>query len=166
MPRPILRPIVIPIGPSIAYVPLTRGFFALIDSDDVEAAKGNWHVVGPMKNGDYYAKRTLPNRKDVYLHRVLKQSPEGMEIDHKSGNGLDDRQDNLRTATRAENCRNGKSCNSLGFKGVDKNKNRFRAAIIVNRKKIYLGSYKTPEEAHAAYCLAAREHHGEFARMK
>lgn len=30
-----IRPIIVPVGPSIAYVPLTRGLFSLIDIEDV-----------------------------------------------------------------------------------------------------------------------------------
>jgi hypothetical protein len=35
---------------------------------------------------------------------------------------------------------------------------------MVNWKQISLGVYKTPEEAHAAYVVAAKQYFGEFAR--
>jgi len=40
---------------------------------------------------------------------------------------------------------------------------RWVAQINANGKKIFLGHYDTPEEAHAAYKEAALKHFGEFA---
>jgi hypothetical protein len=47
---------------------------------------------------------------------------------------------------------------------VSKNKGAetFRSRIEVNGKKIYLGSFRTPEEAHIAYIAASLEYHGAF----
>ena len=36
--------------------------------------------------------------------------------------------------------------------------------IVVRGRRNYLGTYDTPEEAHEAYCKAAKEHFGEYAR--
>ena len=44
-------------------------------------------------------------------------------------------------------------------------KNGFVAKTKKDGKSIYLGYYRTPEEAHAAYCATARRLHGEFARF-
>jgi hypothetical protein len=41
---------------------------------------------------------------------------------------------------------------------------KWYAQISVNRKPTRLGSFHTEDEAHAAYCIAARRVHGEFAR--
>lgn len=43
------------------------------------------------------------------LHREIMNPPEGMVIDHKNHNPLDNRRDNLRICTQAENTRNRKS---------------------------------------------------------
>lgn len=53
--------------------------------------------------------------------------------------------------------------NAAGFKGVNSIGKRWRARITVLGLRIDLGSYDTPEEAHAAYCAAARTYFGEFA---
>ena len=40
--------------------------------------------------------------------------------------------------------------------------NRWRSSIGYNRKYAYLGTYDTPELAHAVYCYVAKRLHGEF----
>jgi|SRR5882762_6317287 len=69
---------------------------------------------------------------------------------------------------RIENAHNRKVSkkNKSGFKGVNKatEANRWQATIKAKGKKIYLGIFHTPEEAHAAYVEAATRLFGEFAR--
>lgn len=94
-----------------------------------------------------------------YVHGVW---PE--EIDHINRDRSDTRLANLRIATHSQNMMN-KTCHKrgiTGFKGVFKKRKSFEAAISVNGKKVRLGTFKTPEEAHAAYCRAARDICGEF----
>jgi hypothetical protein len=88
-------------------------------------------------------------------------------MDHKDGNPADNRWDNLRPATLAENNRNrviGKN-NTSGFKGVSWHKavGKWTTAIRAGGKLVHLGYFVTAEEAHAAYCRAAEVHYGEFA---
>ena len=91
------------------------------------------------------------------------------QIDHRDGDPLNDAFDNLREATNAENCRNRsvKVTNRLGIKGVSKavgKRHGYQTAICVDGKKKYLGYFKTPELAKAAYDAAAARVHGAFAR--
>ena len=65
-------------------------------------------------------------------------------------------------ATFLENIRNSRSANPLG-KGVYKNGRGFQAQIRHNGKKYYLGTFRTPEEAAAAYKAAADLYYGKFA---
>lgn len=85
-------------------------------------------------------------------------------LDHEKGVRNDNRIEKLREATNTENCRNGKlpKHNTSGFKGATKFRGRWAARIKVNRKCIHLGMFDTPEQAHEAYCKAAREMHGSF----
>lgn len=94
------------------------------------------------------------------------------EVNHINGIRSDDRFANLRDVTptqRSQNTR-GKIKNRAGLKGVIerqyKHITRYQTDIRVNGKKIYLGSYDTAEEAYAAYCKAATQYFGEFARLK
>lgn len=87
-------------------------------------------------------------------------------IDHINGNSLDNRIANLRLATNSQNHMNQRvrRDSKLGLKGVHRVGNRFQARIQKDGKRLNLGLFGTPEEAHAAYCKAAHEMFGEFAR--
>lgn len=64
---------------------------------------------------------------------------------------------------REQNC-NRKCYSKSGYKGVYSKGYGFKACTTVNKKMIYLGFRRTPEEAHQLYCDAARQHYGEFGR--
>ena len=95
--------------------------------------------------------------------------PENL-IDHKDGNGLNNRWVNLRPATKRQNAANtgAPRNNTSGFKGVSllKKTGRYRAYITQDGRQRSLGNYDTAEAAHAAYAAAAAEVYGEFARAK
>jgi hypothetical protein len=85
-------------------------------------------------------------------------------IDHINENPYDNRLCNLRLDIGRENEQNKSNPNTnnkSGFRGVHwyKAGNSWRAFIKIKGKQLYLGSYDTPEEAHAAYLCAKKEHH-------
>lgn len=90
-------------------------------------------------------------------------------IDHKNMDKVDNRWDNLREATVAQNGWNAKAQkhNKSGFKGVIlcRPTGRYYAQICANGQRHHLGHFATPEEARAAYVAAAAKYHGEFARV-
>jgi len=86
------------------------------------------------------------------------------ELDHVNGDKLDNRIENLRLATRAENNANTKCRSKVGLKGVVKVRNRYRAGITIDRQFHYIGLFATAEEAHAAYLVRAQMAFGEFHR--
>lgn len=91
--------------------------------------------------------------------------PEG-HIDHKNRITSDNRISNLRECTVAQNMANArcKKTNKSGVKGVSITKfGKFHAAIKMNGKKVYLGSYPTAEEASDVYMEKLRELYGDFA---
>jgi hypothetical protein len=89
------------------------------------------------------------------------------EVDHRNPEAPgDNRWAQLRPATRNQNQANCRSHNRTGFKGVYHEGKRFGAQIRYANKTQYLGNYVSPELAHSAYAKAARELHGDFARLQ
>jgi len=106
-----------------------------------------------------------------YLHRIIMCAPEGMEVDHKNLNKLDNRRQNLRICSHSGNMMNRvkQNNNTSGYKGVCADKRRkkkpYKARITANKKTFCLGGFKKPDEAGAAYAKAAKRYHGKFARV-
>jgi hypothetical protein len=156
----------------VAYVTLTRGYEAIIDAADVPLVEGrNWYAL--VQSHSVYVVRKGKRGSElrsVYLHRVIMGDPNGLQIDHKDGDGLNNRRYNLRVATKFQNMHNMRISrrNTSGFKGVswDAAACKWRAWIGLNRKRKHLGVFDSPEEAHAAYCRASEKYHGEFGRTE
>ena len=131
-----------------------------------------WIVYGTRYN--LYAvrnKKISPNEtRTVRLHREIMNAPTGLLVDHKNGNSLDNRRDNLRLATHFQNscnARKSKSNFTSQYKGVQfrKKKNRWISVIYYHQKAIWLGTFKSEIDAAKAYDEAAKKYHGEFARL-
>lgn len=87
------------------------------------------------------------------------------QIDHINGDKADNRICNLRDVTAAINTQNQRrahSRNKLGLMGVFAFEGKFRSAVELSGKKTYLGTFDTPEAAHAAYLQAKRQLHPGF----
>jgi hypothetical protein len=94
-----------------------------------------------------------------YLH--YGEWPDG-HIDHINGIRNDNRIANLRVVTNAINCQNKRRAmpkSKTGVLGVVKVCGRYQANIHHNRKKHYLGTFDTAEEAHSVYVNAKRQLH-------
>jgi hypothetical protein len=87
-------------------------------------------------------------------------------VDHRNGDRSDDRWSNLRAAAHGQNQRNSRGRRPDCLKGAfwHKRDQRWRAQIYLNSRPIHLGYFDSEEEAHAAYCEAAKKYHGDFAR--
>lgn len=88
------------------------------------------------------------------------------QIDHVNGMRSDNRFDNLRSASHAQNCANSaiRSDSKSRVKGVTRLANGWIARIFISGKRIHLGRFPTSEAAHQAYAAATNRARGEFAR--
>lgn len=178
-PRTVkIRPILTPIGPSISYIELTQGQFAQISSDDVpRVSSSSWCAIWNQNEKCFLAARkikTAEGKRTQHLHAFL-LGTRGRKItaDHVvPGNQLNCLPHNLRVANSSQQVANQRPLEGTksGLKGVSlqvssNGTKAWVSAITSYGKRYYLGRYKTPEEAHAIYCDAAKKHHGEFARI-
>lgn len=130
------------------------------------ARKRKRQIAGyPHKKG--YLTVSIEGKKFL-LHRLVWMFHYGafpkQQIDHINGIKTDNRIENLREANDSENQQNQKkppASNTSGFLGVTKYKKRdnWVAGIKINGKRINLGYFDTPEEAHEAYLAKKRELH-------
>lgn len=155
-------------------ITLTQGKSVIVDKVNVDKLLkiGKWLA---LFNGfKWYAIRRVKNKKGkwdhLYMHRFLTGAPKGKEVDHKNGNGLDNRISNLRVCSPSENQHNRgrQKNNKSGFKGVSFNKerNKFQVFIALNSKHIYIGQFNSAEEGASAYAIAAKKYHGKFAKLR
>lgn len=145
-------------------IPLPLG--VQVDEADLQLVQQHRWYVCETRNGARvfrYAKARIGGRV-ITLHRLLMQPAAGLQVDHVNGDGLDNRRQNLRLCTPAENSRNARrrADSSSGFKGVRRNGPHWWASIAFEGTRYGLGNYETPQTAHAAYSLAAQLLHGDF----
>ena len=157
-------------------MPLSKGYFTLIDADNQHLFDGKkWSAseVG-RKPRKAYAKARFAVARGVWktrsLHCAVLPPPPGLVIDHINGDTLDNRRENLRVCTQAENVRNRRN---KGTKGISRVKLaggriRWRAYLcktdeLGKKRFMSLGYFDTQREAAIAYNLAAAQHFGSFA---
>jgi len=145
--------------------------FALVDDCDYQELNCfKWYA---QKRGrKLYAKRNIRvngKQKGIRMHCVIMGHMNGKEIDHRTGNTLDNQRNNLRHCTHAENTRNTgiRKNNTSGYKGVYWNKKvrKWQAYIQHNGKKVHLGVFLCLIKAAKAYDKAAVKYYGEFAGL-
>lgn len=129
---------------------------------------------GPGKIGDVAGSVCTDGRLQVkidgvmyYVHRLIYLMHHGKVpefVDHKDGDHTNNRIENLRPATRAENNRNAKlrKDNSSSVKGVGLHKGKWRVRVTVDKRQIHVGYFDTLEEAENAAGEARVRLHGEF----
>jgi len=153
-------------------IPLAKGKVAIVDDDVYEyLSQWNW-TTHCSENKRWYAARNEGYRfhRNILMHRVIMNAPNGVDVDHWDGDGLNNQKYNLRFCTPIQNARNRRcrSDSTVGLKGVGhkdtKKKKRYFARITFEGKDMFLGIFNTPEEAARAYDEKAKELFGDFAR--
>lgn len=114
------------------------------------------YLVGALNNLNYSAQR-------IIFKWMTDREP--IQIDHRDRDKENNRWQNLRAATVAQNKANSgiSARNQCGWKGVNARRGRFCARIVINGKYKHLGVFDTAEEANAAYFKMAQATWGEFA---
>lgn len=152
---------------SASLIPLSYGSYAIVDTADLRILNLYRWCMNVTLQGKRYARRTQ-GRKTIYMHRALMNPPEGMEVDHINGNGLDNRRKNLRVCTKAEYQQNSKkrTGKSSCFKGVcwDSSGRKWRSRITVKGRQLQIGQFESELEAAEAYDEEAFYYFGTFAR--
>ena len=163
----------LPIQGEIVEIRLSNGDITIVDAVDADLLQLRWqcHTSGHNSYATHGSKKHSFSMHRHIMARVTgRPLVKGEIVDHINGNSLDNRRSNLRLATHQQNIHNQRrnSRNTSGYKGVSyaRRMNKWLAKIKINGKCKSLGYYVTPEEAFAAYCAAAKEAFGDFARFE
>lgn len=109
------------------------------------------------------------NGKHYAVHRLIWKMIHGAEppvVDHKDGNGYNNRRNNLRGAGYSENNQNRRPIKRRLPKWVfvGNRKDRFRGCVCVNGVRHYITAHPSPEFVFRAAKRLASKLHGEFMR--
>jgi len=136
------------------------------------AGRNAGSIAGMVSKNGYqvvWSKGGRKSRKLLYVHRLVWLLSYGewpTRIDHINMDKSDNRLSNLRLATRSQNLANQRVRARTGFKGVWRHGPSWAASIRKDNVTHHLGTFQTPELAHAAYCKAAESMYGDFARSE
>ncbi|HDR9497632.1 TPA: HNH endonuclease [Burkholderia cepacia] len=147
----------------------SRGQVIIVSPEDWrEMAQWFWNI-----GAAGYAQRNIKledgRRALSMMHREIIGCTrgDGMQVDHRNLNRLDNRRDNLRKCSQSENLWNRVSVptSTSRFKGVSwcKRTGKWHAQIKCYGASKHLGYFDSEERAHEVYCLAADLLHGEYA---
>lgn len=156
------------------YIELTQGQYAIVDDWNYEWLNiDKWCASASPYT--FYATRSIsivdpdyPRNKDreivtFAMHTQILNPPEGLIVDHINHNGIDNRECNIRIATRSQNIGNSHKPNipnlTSQYKGVCRGSGKWHATL----GKKHLGVFQDEIDAARAYDKAAVEKWGEFA---
>jgi hypothetical protein len=153
---------------STVSFPINGGVSVLLDEEDVP------HVERFVWSAQVHPRTTYAQanvwrggqRTTMTLHRFIARAEDNEHVDHRNGDGLDCRKENLRTCLKFQNNQNARTRvdNTSGFKGVSwyPAGKKWSAGIMLDGKRRHIGYYATKEDAARAYDVVAQKAFGEF----
>lgn len=160
-----------------AAIHLNGGRVSLVDTADwplLSQYQWSLHTDGGAYRGEYTTLegegpvKSRRRHRNVRMHRQIMDAPDGIEVDHKDLDRLNNRRGNLRLATsQQQKCNQGlRQDNTSGVKGVawDRSRKRWVAYIRKNRRRVTLGRFLDKADAVRVRQSAASDAFGEFAR--
>lgn len=137
-------------------IQLTQGKTAQVDNDDFDRLNlHKWYVMKNCKT--YYAARFITingKEKTFRMHHAIMGKVQGLQTDHKDGNGLNNQKGNLRFVTVRQNAQNRKNIYKTSqYPGVcwDGDRDKWRSTIKINDKYKHIGRYVSEADAFIAY---------------
>lgn len=139
----------------------------LVDDEDYEKVQQHqWYEYEYKRTS--YAKAIIDG-KSISMQEFILPSPPGFLVDHKNGEGLDNRRFNLRHATLQQQRQNVRKHNNSTskYKGVSwcNDRDKWVVQICINGKQTNLGRFYSEETAARIYDEAAKKYFGEFAKL-
>lgn len=141
-------------------IELTQGKFALVDDwNYVWLSQWKWNAY--QAHGIWYVQDTC----GVKMHRKIMQTPDGLEVDHKDGDGLNNQEYNMCNCTRSQNAQNRRD--KKNYQGVfwQESRKKYLCQIEHQKTVYHLGRFVSANEAALAYNEAALKLFGESARL-
>lgn len=118
-----------------------------------------------IENEDGYFTTQIGD-KHTFIHRIIMNAPDNLDVDHIYHNRYDNRKKYLRIVTSSQNAMNRilPNNNTSGYKGVhfDKHTNKWCARISVNKERIILGFYDDLQKAIKIRKEAEDIYYGEY----
>ena len=154
-------------GISMKQIELTQGKVALVDDCDFEwLNQWRWYPKRTTYGGFAAQRSETKTNKTILMHRIIMNTPQGMDTDHINHDTLDNRRLNLRICTRSQNNHN-RSRQRGNYKGVsfDKSTRKWRVNVWVEGTRYEVGYFEDEIEAAKAYDKKAKELVGEFVQL-
>lgn len=150
-----------------------NGTVIKVDDDDYEyLAQFKWSISKPGHRRTVYARTNLKDHKGKNyterMHRLIMKAGKGtgVIVDHINGDGLDNRKENLRIVSSAQNATNVEITrgNTSGYKGVSyrKERNKWKTEIRKNYKTVFSSMSSCLHLAGLKYNHEAMRIHGEY----
>lgn len=149
-------------------IPLTQNQFSTVNNWWYDyLAQWNWLAQWNESTKSFYAVRhvRVPYRMAISMHRVVAQTPDDMECDHRNHNTLDNTDENLRNVTHSQSMMNRKifKNNELGIAGVHKRASgKYIARLYFEKKFVLDKSFEKLEDAISARLEAEIKYFGQF----